>query len=387
MKKKKRWTSVAARTGWLAFAAMLALTPPPAARAQPWPQNPGMAPPPGAPPPAQTSVCARLEAQLSALERGAADPVRAEQIRRYEESAAKQQFELDRTIAQARRSGCEGSGFFLFGGGQPPHCDALNAQIQRMRVNLDKMNMDLQRLQSGSADRADQRRAILLALGQNDCGPQYRAAAAPPRPRGLFETLFGGSGPGPSPAPEYSSPEAQPQLGGGYRTICVRTCDGYYFPISFSTTPAKFADDERLCQQMCPASEVILFTHRNPGEDVSQAVSMAGRGYRELPNAFRYRSEFNAACSCKRPGQSWAEAMGDKDATVERGDIVVTEDRAKAMSQPRAEPARQDARKKGSPPQPEGAPRASGAPNPETPSEPPEKRPVRSVGPTYYPAR
>ncbi len=80
MKKKKRWTSVAARTGWLAFAAMLALTPPPAARAQPWPQNPGMAPPPGAPPPAQTSVCARLEAQLSALERGAADPVRGKTV-------------------------------------------------------------------------------------------------------------------------------------------------------------------------------------------------------------------------------------------------------------------------------------------------------------------
>lgn len=378
---------IAAGSGWLLMAAMLALTPLQSARAQPWPQNPGMAPPPGAAAPAHSPACARLEAQLFALDRGAADPVRAEQIRRYEESAAKQQFELDRTVAQARRSGCEGSGFFLFGGGQPPQCDALNTQIQRMRVNLDKMNMDLQRLQSGSGDRADQRRAILLALGQNDCGPQYRAAAPPPRPRGLFETLFGGSGPGPSAAPDVSSPEDQPQLGGGYRTICVRTCDGYYFPISFSTSPAKFADDERLCHQMCPASEVILFTHRNPGEDVSQAVSLAGRGYRELPNAFRYRSEFNAACSCKRPGQSWAEAMGDKDATIERGDIVVTEDRAKAMSQPRTEPARQDSRKKGSPPPAEGAPRASGAPAPETPSESSEKRAVRSVGPTYYPAR
>lgn len=386
--KTTRWTSVAARTGWPVLAGMLTLTLSLSAGAQPWPQNPGLGPPSSAAPasPAQTPVCARLEAQLSALDRGAADPVRAEQIRRYEESAAKQQFELDRTIAQARRSGCEGSGFFLFGGGQPPQCDGLNAQIQRMRMNLDKINMDLQRLQSGSGDRADQRRAILLALGQNDCGPQYRAAAVPPRPRGLFETLFGGSAPGPSPAPDFSGPEGQPLQGGGYRTICVRTCDGYYFPISFSTTPAKFADDERLCQQMCPASEVILFTHRNPGEDVSQAVSLAGRGYRELPNAFRYRSEFNAACSCKRPGQSWAEAMGDKDATVERGDIVVTEDRAKAMSQPR-EPPRQDTRKKGAAPQTDKTPRSPSAPAPEAASEPAEKRPVRSVGPNYYPAR
>lgn len=367
---------------------MPAFMPPPAAHAQAWPQNPGSSAPPGAgsPPPSQSPICARLEAQLSALDRGIADPARAEQIRRYEEAASKQQFELDRTVAQARRIGCEGSGFFLFGGGQPPQCDGLNAQIQRMRANLDKMTMDLQRLQSGGAERGDQRRAILLSLNQNDCGPQYRAAA-PPRPRGLFETLFGGSPSGPAPGPDFSAPDSQPMLGGGYRTICVRTCDGYYFPISFSTTPAKFQDDEKQCQKQCPAAEVVLFTHRNPGEDVSQAVSLSGRNYRELPNAFRYRSEFTPACSCRRPGQSWAEAMGEKDTTLERGDIVVTEDRAKAMSQPRVEPQRPEARKKTSTPAKDNASPPSSAAPADAEASPSEKRAVRSVGPTYYPAR
>ena len=39
------------------------------------------------------------------------------------------------------------------------------------------------------------------------------------------------------------------------RTVCVRTCDGAYFPISFATVPARFPDDERTCKALCPAAE------------------------------------------------------------------------------------------------------------------------------------
>ena len=83
-------------------------------------------------------------------------------------------------------------------------------------------------------------------------------------------------------------------------------------------------------------TEATLYSHRNPGEDVARAVSTSGRSYSELPTAFSYRKQFNAACSCRAPGQSWADALrqGD-DQTVERGDIVVTEERARQLSQPR----------------------------------------------------
>ena len=98
-------------------------------------------------------------------------------------------------------------------------------------------------------------------------------------------------------------------LAGTYRTLCVRTCDGYYFPISYSTIPGKFAEDEALCRRMCPAAEVDLFSHRNPGEDVNRAVSLSGKPYTELPTAFSYRKQLNPACSCRAPGQSWADAL------------------------------------------------------------------------------
>jgi hypothetical protein len=354
-----------------------------AALAQPLPAPSG---PPGANP-----VCQRLEAQLAALDRSSNDPGRAEQIRRYEDAANKQQAELDRTIAQQRRLGCDTSGFFqLFGASQNPQCGPLNNQIQQMRANLERISIDLQRLQAVGIDyeRDGQRRAILAALGRNDCGPQYRAAAtAVSQPRGFFDTLFGGN--------SQDSLFGPGQQGGGYRTICVRTCDGYYYPISFSTSPDHFRDDERTCQRMCPAAEVILFSHRNPGEDVSQAVSLSGRLYTELPNAFRYRQAVDPACSCKRPGETWADALKHLDdrSTIERGDILVTEDRAKALSQPRdaqgrpIKPAQPAPAKSAAPAETKPDAPAASPPTNSTSANSADKRTIRSVGPQLFPVR
>ena len=38
---------------------------------------------------------------------------------------------------------------------------------------------------------------------------------------------------------------------GTYRTVCVRLCDGSFYPISFSTTPDNFARDEAQCRSSC----------------------------------------------------------------------------------------------------------------------------------------
>jgi hypothetical protein len=90
-----------------------------------------------------------------------------------------------------------------------------------------------------------------------------------------------------------------------FRTLCVRSCDGYYWPISFATNRAGFARDADICRASCPNAEVTLYVHRNPGEWSEAAVSLDGRPYTELATAFRYRSEFDAACQC-RPAMSAA---------------------------------------------------------------------------------
>jgi hypothetical protein len=286
---------------------------------------------PGAANPAPNSnpVCVRLESQLTALTQGAVDPVRAEQIKRTEDAIAKQQADLDRTVAQAHKAGCAGQGFFAFFSALSPQCGPITSRIQQMRGNLDRMISDLEQLKNGNSGQEGQRRALIGQLAQNNCGAQYTAAANSwGGPQGFFDALFGGTiiNPGGDGAPS-----------GTYHTVCVRACDGFYFPISYSTVPSRFADDARACQRLCPAAEAELYSFRNPGEDMEQAVSVSGQPYTALPNAFRYRKEIIAGCSCRRPGQSWADALknADDSSTLESGDIVVTDQNAKALSQPK----------------------------------------------------
>jgi hypothetical protein len=323
-------------------------------------------------------TCQRLESQLASLDRGNSDPARADQIRRAEDAVNRQQVEVDRLVSQSRRLGCERSGLFSIFSNAPPQCGGLNRQIDQQRNTLERLQNQLEQLSGGTTERAAQRQSLLIALGDNGCGPQYRSAALQGQQGGFFDRLFGGNSP-------FSTPGGQ--MGGTFRTICVRTCDGFYFPISFATSPDRFRDDEQTCQRMCPATEASLYTYHNPGEEVTQAVSLNGRLYTELPTAFSYRKAMNPACSCRRPGESWADALkvNGTDETVVPGDVVVTEQNAKRLSQPRigadGKPIRPDPRAT-APAAPQPAPSA------DAPTETdPAKRSVRTVGPTFLPAR
>src|SRR3979411_2103604 len=117
-----------------------------------WAQmNPSMPPPPqGA---AVNPMCPRLEAQLATIDRGGGggtgDPAKDEQIRRYQEAQIKQQSELDRVTSQAKRMGCDSSGFLSPFSGQSAQCGPVNNQIQQMRSNLDQITTSLERLRGG----------------------------------------------------------------------------------------------------------------------------------------------------------------------------------------------------------------------------------------------
>ncbi len=214
-----------------------------------------MNPNPSPPPPQQAApqsnpMCVRLEGQLATIDRGAGsgDPAKDEQIRRYQDAAAKQQAELDRVTMQAKRTGCDSPGFFSLFNGQSEKCGPVNTQIQQMRGNLDQITSSLERLRSGGiggADRENQRRSVLTALAQNNCGPQYAAAAR--GPGNFIDNLFGNNNQQiPPPSAEFG-----PQSG-TFRTVCVRTCDGAYFPVSFATVQARFPDDEKILQGAVP---------------------------------------------------------------------------------------------------------------------------------------
>lgn len=98
--------------------------------------------------------------------------------------------------------------------------------------------------------------------------------------------------------PEPKKQRQSRARGGTYRTLCVRTCDGYYFPISFKVTRAKFKTEANFCHQRCTGGGVRLFVHRNPGQKLSGAVDLRGNRYVDLDNAFRYRKEMVEGCGC-----------------------------------------------------------------------------------------
>jgi len=320
-------------------------------------------------------TCQRLEAQLASLDRGNADPARAERIRRTEDAVNRQQYEVDRLVSQSRQNGCESSGFFSIFSNPPPQCGGIVRQIGQQRSTLERLQVELEQLSGGNTERMAQRQSLLIALGDNNCGPQYRSAAVQGQQGGFFDRLFGGN----TNTGIYSTPQGQ--MGGTFRTLCVRTCDGYYFPISYATTPDRFNDDAQACQRMCPAAQVQLYTYHNPGEEVNQAVSLDGQPYTALPAAFAYRKAIDKSCSCRRPGESWAEAMKviGGDQTIAPGDVVVTEESSKRLSQPRGPDGK--AVRPAAPGQAQ-QPQAAQPPGAQQPANE-----MRSVGPTFVPQR
>jgi hypothetical protein len=95
-----------------------------------------------------------------------------------------------------------------------------------------------------------------------------------------------------------SRAEPTPGRGSTYKTLCVRKCDGYYFPISFSTTSEHFPADEATCATMCPAGDAALFTLPNRAFGPEAMRSLDGDPYMALENALRYRTAIDASCTC-----------------------------------------------------------------------------------------
>ena len=107
--------------------------------------------------------------------------------------------------------------------------------------------------------------------------------------------------------------------GATYRTVCVRLCDGYYFPVSFSTLPSHFEQDAEACQSKCAAPSELYY-YQNPGAAMDQSIAFRSQEpYTSLKTAFRYRKELVRGCSCKE-----AEYVAP-DAPAEQGKRAATE--------------------------------------------------------------
>jgi len=249
---------------------------------------------------ADRAICSTLKRQLVSAPNGSMPaPNRA---------AQQQTLQIQQTRAKAKQAGC--GGFFL-SRGNPAVCRRYDQMIARMSAKLGQLQRGSVRTQGPS------RQQILASLDANGCN-DTQVATRDDRPyaprRTLFDILFGVTA-------RYSPPGSQDRRSiqrrprtpssetlvtsyegtdpgenimvkkGGYRTLCVRTCDGYYFPISFSSQPRDFVRDQNACTAMCPAAKAQLYYHAVPEEESEDMVSVVDqKPYSELPNAFNYRT-------------------------------------------------------------------------------------------------
>jgi Protein of unknown function (DUF2865) len=138
--------------------------------------------------------------------------------------------------------------------------------------------------------------------------------------------------------------------GDNYRTVCVRLCDGYFWPISFSTTDDNFERDSKACESSC-TSPARLFIAKTPGTgDPADLEDLKGNSYRRLTTAFLFRTTYDAACKCKP--HPWEQQAMDRhrlyaaEAKRAQGDRLAAAEaaRLKATLQQQADAERAAAR-------------------------------------------
>ena len=125
-------------------------------------------------------------------------------------------------------------------------------------------------------------------------------------------------------AEPFSNAQAIPQQrviesgpAGPRRAFCVRTCDGSYFPVR-AHAGLSVAD---ACHSFCPACETRLYF----GSNIDHAVAQNGSRYADLPNAYLYRKQMTANCSCNgRSAAGLAHIAPQDDPTLRPGDVVAT---------------------------------------------------------------
>ena len=281
------------------------------------------------------SSAGAVSSDCERLRRAIADAPRSGQSTQYHAAAERQRAEIDRTVAYADQIGCNNRKFLFFGSDPPRQCGQIQAQIGRMRANLDDLHA-----------RAGGGRGELVARYNSQCTNQpsqspgiLDALFGQPKPGAVEEQPLSPDGPVPgSPDEKSAAPTGEARAGG--KAVCVRSCDGAFFPISYSASNARLDSLAEMCRALCPNTEVTLYTYPVTGE-IEQAVSINGARYMDSPTALRFRKVFDPSCSCRRRGQSWASALAPAEALLgkeDKSDIIVTPEKAAELSRPKVDP-------------------------------------------------
>ena len=278
---------------------------------------------PLAPACAQDVDCAALRAEIDGLRR----PIDAG---RPEVALRQQRLELQRSHERMEDLGCNGANGL---DPDPPECEVVARRVQRLEDGL-------QSLESQAAGappiESDMRRRLTNQFDASCTGVGDESARLP--------DLSGSSIlPGPEDAPTMMpvDPDAPPDVPKTKlsRVICVRQCDGAFYPLAVDVAPDQVDGLDQICKAQCPNAQASAYTLR-ADEDVAQAVTSDGSTYQALPSAFAYQKASVPACTCRAPNASWAETLAQAETMLQpqKGDVTVTPAIAASMARPVAKP-------------------------------------------------
>lgn len=246
-------------------------------------------------------VCDSLRAQLEQPRQVIGNTA---EVRRYANALAQQNILIRRIRNDMRGYGCSSGSVIVYGNPNAELCaeigDALvQAQEDREMITQERDRMLAERRQSSGSNNRQQ---IMAALDAQGCLDEQAPSITTIDPSQDPDMR----GPGdPFEQPGYSdyAPNPDMPMQGGLRTLCVRTCDGAFFPIASNATPLDFRAQAAQCERMCPGTQTELFYHALEGQESSDMVSAkTGQPYSSMPTAFAYRdkpsSERSPSCSC-----------------------------------------------------------------------------------------
>lgn len=238
--------------------------------------------------------CDELQSQLSDL------PVATEakgDSRQYSNAISQQNLELRGARSDLRRLGCGAGSVSSYGSAGNDECGTIQSSVNEMERNLRSLEGQRTDLAYAERDRAA-RDEVLRELEANGCDETAAINSAgedePDANVRYEEEPLGDDG---YPT-RYDNVGGAPR--GGFKTVCVRTCDGGFFPITNGASPMDFRRDQRLCARMCPQTETELFYQGLNAADSADMIStVTGQPYSELPTAFAYRArDFSKPQTC-----------------------------------------------------------------------------------------
>lgn len=261
---------------------------------------------------AASRVCRQLQAELASL--GSGKRASPAQVARYDTAIARQNQEMAKARSQARRAGC---GFSIFGS-DVAACAKLNAAIDRMNDNLDSLRDKRERLASGNTRGASTR--LKAQLRENGCrtpGADKPVLVEKSEPNAQLVINGVPYSPNGEPLEPAANVYGLPQ--GAFRTMCVRTCDGYFFPMSNTATTSDFERDQKNCESACPGTEMQVFYMRGiDGDTATMTSSVDGQPYSSMRTAYLYKKPTPAnapACGCNA-ARGFGEIGGNTQAVA-----------------------------------------------------------------------